>query len=402
MMNSARNETGLPNFRSIDFLKRHVRSIMSFYYPQCIDAAGGGYFQHFNADGNVSSNSQKHLVSSSRLTINFAVAAKLFDDQNLLASARHGVDFLRNGHRLAETGSYVWTLENGQASDADNHCYGLAFVLMAYARCYEAGLNQAYDHIEETFQFMERHFWREQDQLYVDVIAADLNEVSPYRGQNANMHCCEAMISAYEATTEQHYLDRAIIIAHRITVELAAQCDGKIWEHYNDHWQVDFTYNTDDRENKLRPWGYQPGHFIEWAKLLLLIDKYSPQAWLGKRAKDLFDKAMEAALDHDHGGLFYGFSPSGDICSDGKYSWVQAETIAATAMLAVQQQDRTYWNIYHQFWQYVWANMIDHEQGCWHRNLTHDNKIIPPSSVAMGKTDYHSICSCIEIINLLS
>jgi len=390
-----------PDFRSTDFLIDHVRSILSFYYPQCIDQAGGGYFQHFDAHGKVS-NSQKHLVSSSRLTINFAVAAKQFADYDFLEAARHGVDFLRNGHRNAQTGGYAWTLKNGQVSDADNHCYGVAFVLMAYARTYAAGAKEIYDYIDETFQFMERYFWREQDQLYVEVIDADLKTVSPYRGQNANMHCCEALISAYEATGEKRYLERAIIIARRVTVELAAQCDGKIWEHYNDHWQVDFDYNAGDTEHKLRPWGYQPGHFTEWAKLLLIINNHSPMDWLGARAKALFDKALEVAFDSDHCGLFYGFSPSGEICSSGKYSWVQAETIAAAALLATQQENRIYWCIYHQFWQYVWTYMIDHRQKCWHRNLTHDNKIIAPSSVVMGRTDYHSICSCIEIINLLS
>jgi len=247
---------------------------------------------------------------------------------------------------------------------------------------------------------MERHFWREQDQLYVDVLGVDLKVVSSYRGQNSNMHCCEALISAYEATGEKHYLDRAIIIAKRVTVDLAAQCDGKIWEHYNDHWLVDFEYNAGDTENKLRPWGYQPGHFTEWAKLLLLIHKHSPRDWLGTRAKALFDKAMEVSFDCDYGGLYYGFPPSGEICSRGKYSWVQAKTIAAAALLTTQQANRIYWCIYHQFWQYVWTYMIDHRKKYLHRNLTHDNKIIAPSSVTMGRTDYHAVCSCIEIINL--
>lgn len=397
-----KNDISLPKFRSTNFLKSHVRSILSFYYPQCIDETGG-YFQHFDADGKADSrNSQKHLVSSSRLTINFAVAAKQFADRDFLEAARHGVKFLRNGHRNAKTGGYAWTLEHGQVSDADNHCYGIAFAFMAYARTYAAGAREIFDDIEETFQFMERNFWQEQDQLYVDVVAADLKEVSPYRGQNSNMHCCEALISAYEATGERRYLDRAIIIARRVTVDLAAQCDGRIWEHYNDRWQVDFDYNAGDTENKLRPWGYQPGHFTEWAKLLLLINKHTSQGWMVSRAQALFDQAMEVTFDSDHGGLFYGFSPSGEICSDGKYSWVQAETIVAAALLATQQENRKYWRIYHQFWQYVWTYMIDHELKCWHRNLTRDNKIISAPAVAMGRTDYHAICACMEIITLLS
>lgn len=397
------NEIVQPDYRSTDFLSDHVRSIMSFYYPQCMDTAGGGFFQHFDAEGRADiTNRQRHLVSSSRLTINFAVAAKQFADQNFLAAARHGVEFLRKGHQNSETGGYAWMLDDGQISDSDNHCYGMAFVLMAYARTYGAGAEELYDYIGETFRFMERHFWREQDQLYVEVMDNDLKNISPYRGQNSNMHCCEAMISAYEATGEQHYLDRATVIARRVTVDLAGQCAGRIWEHYNDHWQADFDYNADNPDHKLRPWGFQPGHFTEWAKLLLLINRHSPRDWLVPRAKFLFDMALEVAFDSDNSGLFYGFAPSGEICSTGKYSWVQAETIVAAALLAVQLDNRIYWCIYHQFWHYVWSCMIDHDLKCWHRNLTCDNHIIPPSSVSMGRTDYHSICSCVEIITLLS
>ncbi len=400
-MKAVCQEMSQPDFRSKEFLTDHVRSILSFYYPQCIDQLNGGYFQHFDVNGKVDvTNGQRHLVSSSRLTINFAVAARLFGDQDLLAAARHGVKFLRDHHRNRSTGGYAWMLEGGQVSDGDNHCYGIAFVLMAYARSYAAGADELYDYIGETFHLLEHYFWREQDQLYLETRDENFEAISPYRGQNSNMHCCEALISAYEATGEQIYLDRALVIARRITVDMAAQCDGRIWEHYNDLWQADFDYNCHDIENKLRPWGFQPGHFTEWTKLLLLLNKHHPQDWLQRRAKELFDKAMEVAFDGCHSGLQYGFSPSGEICSDGKYSWVQAETIVAAAMLATQQDNNIYWCIYQQFWQYVWRYMIDHEQKCWHRNLTRDNKIIAPSTVAMGRTDYHSICACIEIIDL--
>lgn len=392
-----------PNFRSTDFLRDHVSSILSFYYPQCMDYKQGGYFQHFDSQGNVTKdNCQRHLVSSSRLTINFAVAAKLFTDNNYLEAAVHGTKYLRNSHYNEETGGYAWIVKNTEANNEDNHCYGIAFVLMSYARTYEAGVDEVFNAIEETFELMEKHFWREEDQLYVDVIDEKLEKVSPYRGQNANMHCCEAMICAYEATGTKKYLDRAIVIARRITVDLAKQCKGMIWEHYDQQWQVDFEYNAGDTENKLRPWGYQPGHFTEWAKLLLIIHKHRPDAWLILRAKVLFDKAIEVAFDRDHGGIYYGFAPTGDICSDGKYSWVQAETIAAAAMLANTLDNGIYECIYQQLWQYSWTHMIDHRQKCWHRNLTHDNKAFTRTSVAMGRTDYHSICACIEIIKTIS
>ena len=292
-------------------------------------------------------------------------------------------------------------LDNNTVTDADNYCYGIAFVLMAYARAYSAGATETKAYIEETFELLETNFWRPEDQLYVDVIDSTFQWVSPYRGQNANMHCCEAMICAYEATSEPRYLERAVQIAQRVTVDLAAQCEGRIWEHYNTHWQVDFEYNAGDTEHKLRPWGFQPGHFTEWSKLLLMINHYEPNQWLVDRATALFNSAMKSGFDSDFGGLYYGISPSNETCNSGKYSWVQAETIAAAALIALETHDNMYWCIYQQLWHYAMTHMVDNQLKCWHRNLSYNNQIHDTSGLSMGRTDYHSIGACLEISHWL-
>ena len=183
---------------------------------------------------------------------------------------------------------------------------------------------------------MERHFWSEADGLYRDEISADWTIVSPYRGQNANMHSCEAMLAAYEATGDAKYLDRAERLARRVTIDLAGKADGLVWEHYDADWNVDWDYNRDDPKHLFRPWGYQPGHQTEWAKLLLILERHRPAEWLLPTARHLFDTAMHRAWDAELGGIFYGFAPDHSICDGDKYFWVQAESFAAAALLAAR------------------------------------------------------------------
>ncbi len=121
--------------------------------------------------------------------------------------------------------------------------------------------------------------------------------LDPYRGQNANMHACEALLAAFEASGETHYLHRAEAVAHNITVRQAALAGGMIWEHYKPDWSIDWDYNLSDKTNIFRPWGYQPGHFTEWAKLLLIMERHAaamagPADWLAPRAVQLFDIAL--------------------------------------------------------------------------------------------------------------
>ncbi|WP_250862503.1 AGE family epimerase/isomerase, partial [Caballeronia sp. INML3] len=95
---------------------------------------------------------------------------------------------------------------------------------------------------DETWQLMETHFWDAAHGLYKDEASADW-KVSDYRGQNANMHTCEAFLAAFEATGEARYLDRAALLADNMVNRQAALAGGLVWEHYKPDWSVDWDYN---------------------------------------------------------------------------------------------------------------------------------------------------------------
>lgn len=394
----------MPDFRDPDFLLDHIRHTMAFYHPRAIDP-DGGFFHFFRDDGSVYDTRTRHLVSSTRFVFNYAMAYRRFGDPAYLQAARHGVDYLRNRHRNATTGGYAWLLDGGRVADATNHCYGLAFVLLAYAHALLAGVETARDWIGETFDLMERKFWSPASGLYADEAASDWAALSGYRGQNANMHACEAMLAAYDATGQARYLDRAEKLARNITQRQAALSGGLVWEHYHADWSLDLEYNKNDKTNIFRPWGYQPGHLAEWAKLLLILerhaDRLSDAKWLAPRATELFDAALAHAWDDDHGGIVYGFAPDGSICDGDKYFWVQAEALAAAALLAKRSGDEKYWRWYDRIWSYSWAHFVDHRHGAWYRILTRDNRKISDEKSPAGKTDYHTMGACYEVLNVI-
>lgn len=390
-----------PNFRATEFLAQHIQTTMNFYHPRAIDPKGG-FFHYFRDDGSVYDAHTRHLVSSTRFIFNYSEAARYFGNAEYLAAARHGLDYLRSAHLNPQNGGYTWLIKDGQAVDQTNHCYGLAFVLLAYASAVKAGITEAEAYVHETFALMEQHFWLPEHGLYADEASADWKIVSPYRGQNANMHSCEALIAAFEATGHEPYLDRAMLLAHNICVRQTQTTQGQIWEHYDPTWRPDWNYNQHDPQNLFRPWGYQPGHFTEWAKLLLILDRYQPKPWLLVTAKQLFDQALEKAWDHEYGGVCYGFSPSGDVCDADKYFWVQAESIAAAALLAQATGEQRYWDWYDTLWAYVWTHFVDHEYGAWYRILKPENSPYDKLKSPAGKTDYHTMGACYEVINSTS
>ena len=403
---AARVVPSLPAFRSPEFLRAHVQQILAFYAPRERDPSGG-FFQYFKDDGSVYDRRGRHLVSSTRFVFNHAMALAHFGDGGHRDAVVAGVRFLREAHAKPE-GGYAWTLEwdgeHAHITDRTNHAYGLAFVLLAYAHALRSGIDEAQGWLHETFELMERHLWEPRHALYADEADAQWR-VGAYRGQNANMHACEAMLAAFDATGLTRYLERAALLADSVTQRLAQRTGGLVWEHYDADWSPDWDYNRGDRSNIFRPWGYQTGHLTEWAKLLLMLEQRLPGAQrapsLAARARHLFDTAMRLGWDEEHGGLVYGFGPDGKVCDADKYFWVHAESFAAAAALAVRTGEHAYWDWYDRIWQVSWHHLVDHRYGAWFRIRGPAWEPLDDCKSPAGKTDYHTMGACYEVLHCL-
>jgi mannose/cellobiose epimerase-like protein (N-acyl-D-glucosamine 2-epimerase family) len=393
-----------PDFRSETFLREHIAQTMAFYHPRAIDPAGG-FFHYFLDDGTVYDAGHRHLVSSTRFVFNYAMAAIEFGKPEYLDATRHGLRYLRDVHRDASTGGYAWALRDGKPEDRTNHCYGVAFVLLAYSTALKAGITETAAWMDETWNLLEKHFWDAEANLYRDE-ADPAWRFSTYRGQNANMHMCEAMLAAYQASREPRYLDRALTLARTMTQQQAKLANGLVWEHYHVDWSIDWDYHRDDPKHLFRPWGFQPGHQTEWAKLLMIMEpllqeRGQQEAWILPTAQHLFDTALARAWDPDHGGICYGFAPDGSICDGDKYFWVQAESLAAAALLHARTSDSKYDDWYINLWKYSWEHFIDHQHGAWYRILTQDNRKYSNEKSPAGKVDYHTMGACYEVLALI-
>lgn len=389
----------VPDFRQNDFLLNHIRHTLSFYDPRVVDEQGG-FFQCFKDNGEIFDRDTRTLVASCRFVFNYAQAYRHFAQPQYLANVHHGLAFLRNRHRRAQDGAYLWKLSGEQVLDDTNHCYGLAFVMLAYATSLMAGVQEARAWVGETFDLMASRFWEPEFGVYAN--QADAHWVlDPYRGQNDNMHACEALMMAFEATGEARYLERAALLAQKFAnfALPSAHLTGEhIWEHYHRDWTPDLDYNKNDDGNHLRPWGVQTGHQTEWAKLLLILDRHAPAPWHLPRAKQLFDTAMRYGWDEENGGLIYGYDLEGRAVFRDKYFWVQAESIAAAALLAARTQDASYWAWYDKLWRYSWEVFVDHEFGGWYRVLSPQNQRYSDKKTWSNKADYHTMGACYEVL----
>jgi len=387
-----------PDFRSKDFLLSHMQQILDFYYPACINTRDGGYFNEFRDDGRVTDLSTQHLVSTTRFIFNFSHAARLFGRTDYGEALDHGLRFLEERHQDQNNGGYFWVLSDGAPKDSSKQCYGHAFVLLALASALKAGRVRYEKSLYAAWDLLEQRFWSERDKLYSEEFTSNWQPVSPYRGQNANMHMTEAMLAAFEATGDVKFLDRAETLAHRVCVELAGKANDLVWEHYHGDWSVDWDYNKADPKNLFRPYGYLPGHFTEWTKLLLILERHRPRDWMLPTAIHLYETALLRSADLENGGMHYSFGPDGSIYDFDKYHWVHCETVAAAACLAVRTGNQRYWQDYDHLWAYSWAHLIDQKHGGWYRVLTPEGQKYDDLKSPPAKTDYHPFGACYEIL----
>jgi len=385
-----------PGFTTRAFLQRHIRSILDFYEPVARDPAGG-FFHCFTDDGRVYDAATRHLVSSTRFVFNYAHAYRLGYGDHYRQWARHALAFV-HAHRQP-AGHYAWEITNeGRVLDGRAMAYGQAFVLLAGASALEAGIAEGRELVDDAWKILETLFWEEERAAYADERDASLQRLDPYRGQNANMHACEALLAAYQATGEQAFLDRSMLLAQGFTTRHAAATGGQVWEHYTTDWRPDWEYNQDKPDDLFKPWGFQPGHQAEWAKLLLQLAQHNREDWLLPTARGLLDKAWERGWDKEHGGLVYGYAPQGGFADAHKYFWVMAEAIAAAWRLWRACGEQEYLDKYKQLWRYAWDHLIDHKHGAWFRIRSREGRAIDDLKSPPGKVDYHTLGACWDLL----
>jgi mannose/cellobiose epimerase-like protein (N-acyl-D-glucosamine 2-epimerase family) len=383
------------NFQSRNFLEQHVLDILRFYEPRARDPQGG-FYHYFLDDGTVYNASHRHLVSATRFVFNGAMAQRHTGRQQVQDWAAHGLAHLKTFAR--SDGLYAWTVRDGIIEDATVMAYGQAFVLLALAHGFSVG-SASRDDVAAAFDRMEAVFYEPQHRAYADEMTPE-GVMIPYRGQNANMHMCEACLAAYEFTRETRYLDRAESLIERFAFELADAAGGLVWEHYDSDWVIDWTYNQDNPGNIFKPWGFQTGHQTEWAKLIMIAHHHRPQARWVDRAMALQRAAFEHGWDPTHGGLIYGFAPDKKPCDKDKYFWVQAESFASAWRLWRHTGEQEFLQQYQKIWTWSWRYMVDHDHGAWFRIVGNDGRKLENTKSPAGKVDYHTMGACWDVLQV--
>lgn len=356
------------------------------FFRQSLDPAGGYHVQDF--DGNPIGGAARELHATTRMVHSFALGrlAGFADTEDMID---HGMLALRERHRDADKGGYVWAFAaDGTVTNDRKLAYGHAFVLLAGASAKMAGHPDADRLIADVMDVIDARFWDSATGRMKEEYTRDWQTFSTYRGMNANMHMSEALLAAAEATGDMAYARRARGIFDFFVGEIGAAHGWRLPEHYTEDWRVDPDYEGDPM---FRPKGATPGHSFELARLLLQLRDMEggSDAQLLGWARDLYARALADGWDDARGGIIYTVDPeTGAPLRRSRYWWPVTEAIGAAAAMIKAGDDRE--DDYRVFWQAGEQLFIDRKRGGWLPEV--DDMGRPDNSQFTGKPDiYHSL-----------
>lgn len=305
----------------------------------------------------------------------------------------HGVHALETTMRDPVHGGWYASVGPDGPVLTEKRCYEHVFVLLAAASALTAGHPGAGALLADAEAVFDRHFWRDDEAMCVDVWDREWSRLEDYRGANANMHAVEALLAVHDATGDARWLDRALAIVERLVHGVARDHAWRLPEHFTPDWRPLLDYNRAEPAHPFRPYGVTTGHLLEWARLAVHVrTAIGPDApdWLLDHARSLFDTAVRDGWSVDGAeGFVYTTDFDGDPVVRSRLHWVVAEGIASAAALGAATSDAAYADWYAVWWDHARRYFVDEERGSWRHELDAQNR--PASTVWQGKPDiYHA------------
>lgn len=383
-----------PSWRNLPFhrqwLSAQANVLFDFFQRSSIHPAGG--FFELDDKGDPIGGDIRQIHVTTRMVHCFSIGV-LLGRPGSDAIVDHGMNYLWARHRDAAHGGYLWSLDNDGPRDETKQAYGHAFVLLAASSAKAVGHPLAGSLLADVTQILEDRFWENDHGAVAEEYARDWSALSSYRGQNSNMHLTEALMAAFEVTGDSFYLVKAERIAQLIIARHAASLDYRVAEHFRSDWSLDRDYRGHDM---FRPSGTTPGHWLEWARLLLQLWALGGerQDWMPVASQALFRQSITLGWDREKGGFFYTLDWDNAPKLTQKLWWPCAEAIGAAAFLCEHDPSDFHETWYRHFWNFVDRHFIDHERGGWHPELSEDLQANPV--LFTGKPDlYHALQACL-------
>ncbi|MCU1439562.1 MAG: sugar isomerase [Rhodoglobus sp.] len=383
------------------WLESETDRLFEFGRAAAIESGGFGWLDN---SGVVRADRPTFLWVTARMTHVYSLAT-LMGRPGAAALVDHGLAAMTGPFRDEQNGGWFTSIDASGAADDTKSGYPHFFVILGAASATAAGRPGARELLDEALALTSKYFWSDEQGMALESWDRAFTQTESYRGGNVNMHAVEAYLAAADVTGDRIWFDRAKQIAERMIHHFAKNNSYRVYEHFDEDWNPLPDYNIDTPVHRFRAYGSTPGHWAEWARLLLHIraglearGEDAPD-WLLEDAKGLFAATVRDAWSVDGGtGFVYSVDWTGAPVVRERIRWVIVEAIGGAYALFAATGDPQYEKWYQTFWDWCREHLMDMEGGSWWQELDVNN--MPSSEVWDGKPDLYHLMHALVIPRL--
>jgi len=396
--------------------------LLPFWLTRMKDKVNGGFITHFDAVGNDTGEDSKSLISQTRSIYTLASAHRAGYGNGICADmARYGLDFLIHKMWDDTYGGFYWMVDRtGGIVNDSKVLYGHSFALYALSEYTLAiGDKTGIEYAEKTFELVRKNCHDSKFGGYLEMFDRHWNLAMPGSGGgdrktlDVHMHLMEAFTTLYECTGKEIHKTSLLEIIDLLDNKINHPVYKTGIPQFTVDWKkapqikFDIIWGWDrftDGTQKANPENNTCfGHNAEFAWLLLHALKVLKMDIAGYRdtLKKIFDHTLDNGIDWEFGGVFVEGPHEGGVYDNEKEFWQQAEVLIAMLDAFLLTGDIKYWKAFSNVFDFVFAKVINHDQGEWWPLLTREGKPIWTHMGHAWKINYHTVRSMIQSIKRL-
>jgi len=396
--------------------------IMKFWLKHGIDRACGGYLTGFDERGGASENTDKYVVTQTRMIWGFSRFSRAFPgNARLRDAAAQGVDFFLKSFWDAVHGGVYWSVaRDGGVIDAAKLVYGQSFAIYALAEYTLAtGDPRGLQYSEAVFDLLQKYSVDTYNGGYFENLESDWRvaedgaAAGDRKSLDIHMHLMEAFTGLYQCSGKPIHARKLEEVINIILDRMVSKQSGCGLN------QFDVRFNPLPAINIKRTWNAERkagevvaaptdttsyGHNIE---LLWLLNRAGealgkPVDFYHEVGRRLAEHTLRHGLDEECGGVYRDGPHDGPALVHDKEWWQNCESMVGFLDAFEHFADDRYAEAFLAVWAFAKAKFINREIGEWRQLLDRRGNVIGGDIGNPWKAVYHSGRAMLECVERLA
>jgi cellobiose epimerase len=379
------------------------RNILPYWINKTPDRQNGGFYGALTNDNQVHNEVERSAVLNSRILWTFSTAARLYQDEAYLSTAKWAMQALTQHFWDHKHEGIYWSVDAaGNPVNDRKHVYAQAFSIYGLSAYYQTTQDpQALQLAKRLFELIDQHTYDPQFGGNIECRARDWSRLEDMRLSSIDLNSSKSMntmLHLLEACTALTGIWQDAKLTKRFE-ELIALFSNTIIDSENGHQRLFF----DDQWRSLSQ-NISYGHDIETSWLLLEAAEVSGQSNLIDQAKSnavkMAQVVFEQSLQPD-GSILYEAGPGGHKVTD-RHWWAHAEAVVGFFNAYEISHKDHFLQASTKVWTYIQDHFVDRKDGDWFKLLNENGSpYLEHYKVSPWECPYHHARMCFEMVRRL-